>query len=200
MAALSWLGKVTDALGITDTRAGSRGLKELKKQAQKADERLTADMAPVNQMYQTAMDGRSLDQVLDAYDANMADEKNAGGWQNVQEYLNPMYGRAMRNAADQALGGAGASMQSSAANAAVANAVGNQSTSMWNQAFQQALTDSQNNQSVYINTMKADMMPAMNWMQLNADTAGARYNANMDLANASAATAGRSQGIFANLF
>ena len=71
---------------------------------------------------------------------------------------------------------------------------------MWNQAFQQALTDSQNNQSVYNNTMKADMMPAMNWMQLNADTAGARYNANMDLANASAATAGRSQGIFANLF
>ena len=157
-------------------------------------------MAPVNQMYQTAMDGRSLDQVLDAYDANMADEKNAGGWQNIQEYLNPMYGRAMRNAADQALGGAGASMQSSAANAAVANAVGDQSTSMWNQAFQQALTDSQNNQSVYNNTMKADMMPAMNWMQLNADTAGARYDANMDLANASAATAGRSQGIFANLF
>lgn len=200
MAALSWLGSLTDALGITDTGAGARGLEELKERAKEADERLTADMAPVNQQYIEAMNGRSLDQVLDKYDENMAGEQNAGGWQNVQEYMNPMYGRAMRNAADQALGGAGASMQSSAANAAVANAVGNQSTNMWNQAFQQALADSQNNQNIYNNTMKADMMPVMNWMQLNADTASTRYNANMDLANASAATAGQSQGIFANLF
>lgn len=200
MAALSWLGTLTDALGITDTGAGQRGLNTLKEQAQKADDRLTADMAPVNQMYQDAMDGRSLGEVLDRYDANMAGEQNAGDWSNVQNYLNPMYGRAMRNAADQALGGAGASMQSSAANAAVANAVGNQSTNMWNTAFQQALQDSQNNQNIYNSTMKADMMPAMNWMQLNADTASTRYNANMDLANASAATAGRSQGLFANLF
>ena len=66
MAALSWLGKVTDALGITDTRAGSRGLKELQKQAQKADERLTADMAPVNQLYQSAWGGVGLYQVLAA--------------------------------------------------------------------------------------------------------------------------------------
>lgn len=198
--ALSWLGALTDILGITDTEAGQRGYDALKELSSKADEQLTSDMQPVYDMYQSAANGRDLDTVLDQYDSRMNGAYGAGSAANVQNYLNPMYGRAMRNAADQSLAGAGASLQSSAANSAVANAVGNQSTQMWNQAFQQALSDSQNNQNIANNQLKADSMPALNWAQLNADTASTRYNKNMDLANAGAATAGQSRGIFANLF
>lgn len=198
--ALSWLGNLTDVLGITDTKAGQRGYDALTKLADKADSQLTTDMQPVYDMYQSAAQDRSLDSVLDQYDARMNDAYDAGDASNVQGYLNPMYGRAMRNAADQSLAGAGASLQSSAANSAVANAVGNQSTQMWQNAFSNALADSQNNQNVANNQLKADSMPTLNWAQLNADTASTRYNKNMDLANAGAATAGQSQGLFANLF
>lgn len=198
--ALSWLGTLTDVLGITDTQAGQRGYDTLKELADKSDAQLSSDMQPVYDMYQQASQGRDLNTVLNQYDSRMNNAYDAGSADNVQNYLNPMYGRAMRNAADQSLAGAGASLQSSAADAAVANAVGNQSTQMWNQAFQQALSDSQNNQNVANNQLKADSMPALNWAQLTADTASTRYNKNMDLANAGAATVGQSRGIFANLF
>lgn len=201
---MSWFNSafsgLTDWLGITDTKANDRGLKELKSQASSATDTLNQQMAPVMQMYQEAMNGRSMNDVLDQYDSAMANEKDAGSESNVQDYLNPNYNRALSNAANQALGGAGSSLQSSAGANAVANAVANSSTSMWNTAFSQALQDSANNQTIANNVLSADMNPSQSWGQLTSDLANTQYSQNMDLATAAGQTAGQTKSWLGNIF
>lgn len=191
---------LTDAIGLTDTNAGRRGYNAMSQMATNAGNQLDNDMAPVFNMYQNAMAGRPMSSVLDAYDMNMNDEVGAGQSNNVQNYLNPMYQRSIRNATDQALAGAGSSLQSSAANNVVATGVANTVGNMWNTAFNQALQDSKNNQGIYGATMQSNLMPSLNWAQLQSDTAGNRYTRNMDLAQAAGQVSGLNQSWFGNLF
>lgn len=190
----------TDAFGFTDTQAASRGLDALEKRADAAEQNLDANMQPIFDMYGNAMQGRQMGDVLDTYRTNMMGTENAASAQNVEQFLNPMYDRAIENATNQALAGTGSSLQSSAANQAVGTAVGNQVQNMWNTAFQQAMADAQNKQGIYGNVMQADIMPSMNWAQLASDVAGTKYTKGMDLAQAAGQTAGQNQSWLGNLF
>lgn len=194
------IGGVTDAFGLTDTQAASRGLGALEGRADTAEQTLDANMQPIFNMYGDAMQGRQMGDVLNTYRTNMMGTENAAGAQNVEQFLNPMYDRAIENATNQALAGAGSSLQSSAANQAVGTAVGNQVQNMWNNAFQQAMADAQNKQGIYGNVMQTDIMPSINWAQLASDVAGTKYTKGMDLAQAAGQTAGQNQSWFGNLF
>jgi hypothetical protein len=194
------IGGVTDAVGLTDTQAAARGLSALEGRADAAEQNLDANMQPVFDMYGNAMQGRQMGDVLNTYGTNMMGTENAAGAQNVEQFLNPMYDRAIENATNQALAGTGSSLQSSAANQAVGTAVGNQVQNMWNTAFQQAMADAQNKQGVYGQVMQSDLMPSFNWAQLGSDVAGTKYTKGMDLAQAAGQTAGQNQSWFGNLF
>lgn len=194
------IGGVTDAFGITDTQAARRGLGALENRADAAEQNLDTNMQPIFDMYGDAMQGRQLGDVLDTYRTNMMGTENAASAQNVEQFLNPMYDRAIENATNQALAGTGSSLQSSAANQAVGAAVGNQVQNMWNTAFKQAMTDAQNKQGIYGSVVQSDIAPSTNWAQLASDVAGTKYTKGMDLAQAAGQTAGQNQGWFGNLF
>lgn len=190
----------TDIIGLTDTKAGERGYNALAEQAGAAEQALGQDIQPIFDMYGNAMQGRQMGDVLGIYSTNMMGTENAAEQQNVQQFLNPMYNRAVQNATNQALAGAGSSLQSSAANQAVGTAVGNQVQSMWNDAFKQAMADAQNKQGVYNSIMQSDLMPSLSWAQLGSDVAGTKYTKGMDVAQAAGQTAGQNQSWFGNLF
>jgi hypothetical protein len=194
------INSVLDWFGITDTKAPQRGLNALRTGADEANAQLDARIKPVMDMYGNAMEGRGMGDVLDTYQQQMMGTENAAGADNVSQFLNPMYGRAIDNATNQALAGAGSGLQSSAANKAVGTAVGNQVTNMWQQAFNNAMADAGNKQGIYGGTMQSNMMPSLNWAQLTSDLAGNEYTKNMDLAQAGAQVAGMDQSWFGNLF
>jgi hypothetical protein len=200
----NWWGSVvkgaTDAFGLTDTKAGERGLNTMQAGADTAQTSLKSNMQPVLDMYGGAMNGRNMDYLLGNYTTQMLGTENAAGPENVQNFVNPMYGNALAGAADQALAGAGSSLQSSAANNAVATSVGNQATSMCNQALQQALADAKNKQGIYGANLEANLMPFMQWGQLQADMAGTQYTKDMDLTQAAGQVSGQDQSWFGNLF
>ena len=141
-----------------------------------------------------------MDYLLGDYTTRMLGTENAASPENVQNFVNPMYGNALAGAADQALAGAGSSLQSSAANNAVATSVGNQATSMWNNALQQALADAKNKQGIYGANLEANLMPSMQWGQLQADMAGTQYTKDMDIAQTGGQVSGQDQSWFGNLF
>lgn len=190
----------TDALGLTDTKAGERGFNAMQAGANTASQTLQNEMAPVLGMYQDAMAGRDMNTVLSNYGTQMMGTEQAASPENVQNFVNPMYGQALAGAAEQALGGAGSSLQSSAANSAVAQNVGNQATAMWNQALEQALSDAQNKQGIYGKTLQASLMPSEQWGQLTSDLAGTKYTKGMDVAQAGGQVAGQDQSWFGSLF
>lgn len=190
----------TDAIGLTDTKAGERGFNTMQAGANTASQTLRNEMAPVLGMYQDAMGGRDMNTVLSNYGTQMIGTEQAASPENVQNFVNPMYGQALAGAAEQALGGAGSSLQSSAANSAVAQSVGNQATAMWNQALEQALADAQNKQGIYGKTLQASLMPSEEWGQLTSDLAGTKYTKGMDIAQAGGQVAGQDQSWFGSLF
>ena len=194
------IGGVTDAFGLTDTQAASRGLGALEDRADTAESGLDVNMQPIFDMYGNAVQGRQMGDVLDTYRTSMMGTENAAGAENVEQFLNPMYNRVVQNATNQALAGAGSSLQSSAANQAVGTAVGNQVQNMWNNAFQQAMADAQNKQGIYGLVEQSDLMPSMNWAQLTSDVTGTKYIKGMDVAQAAGQTAGQNQSWFGNLF
>jgi hypothetical protein len=201
--AFSWnnlWGGITDWMGLTDTGAGQRGLDALTEGANTASQTMHEQMQPVMDMYGNAMVGRDMGSVLDQYQQNMMGTENAASADNVQNFMNPMYGQAMRQAANQALAGAGSSLQSSAANMAVGQGVGDTVQNMWNNAFQQAMTDAKNKQGIYGNVTNMNLMPSQNWSQLTSDMAGTEYTKNMDLAQAGGQVAGQNQSWLGNLF
>lgn len=191
---------ITNQMGLTDTQAGQRGLEALTEDANQASKLMHRQMQPVMDIYDDAMIGRDMDSVLDQYQQNMMGTENAASADNVQNFMNPMYGQAMRQAANQALAGAGSSLQSSAANTAVGQGVGNTVQSMWNTAFQQAMADANNKQGIYGNVTNMNLMPSQNWSQLASDMAGTEYTKSMDLAQAAGQVAGQNQSLLGNLF
>jgi len=200
----NWWGSVvkgaTDAIGLTDTKAGERGFNTMKAGANTAQTSLKNNMQPVLDMYGGAMKNRNMDYVLADYSTRMLGTEDAASPENVQNFVNPMYGNALAGAADQALAGAGSSLQSSAANNAVVRNVGEQSTSLWNNALQQALADAKNKQGIYGANLEANLMPTLQWGQLRADMAGTQYTKDMDIAQAGGQVSGQDQSWFGNLF
>ena len=200
----NWWGSVvkgaTDAIGLTDTKAGERGFNTMQAGANTAQTSLKNNMRPVLDMYGDAMKKRNMDYVLADYSTRMLGTEDAASPDNVQNFVNPMYGNALAGAADQALAGAGSSLQSSAANNAVARNVGEQSTSMWNNALQQALADAKNKQGIYGAYLEANLMPTLQWGQRQADMAGTQYTKDMDIARAGGQVSGQDQSWFGNLF
>ena len=195
-----WIGSMTDAYGITDTGAQARGLEALNSGMRNANANLDINISPVMSMYQKAMQGRDMGDVLDQYRNNMAGEVDAGTSDRVKEFLNPMYGRAVANATDSALAGAGSSALSTAGNNAVAQGVSNTVGNMWNQAYDQSMGNSQNNQGIYSQTMQSDLMPSLSWSQFTSDIAGSKYDADVAAVNAAAKTAGQNRGWLSSLF
>lgn len=191
---------VTDWIGLTDTKAPQRGLSALEKGANQAEQTLDTQMQPVFDMYGNAMEGRDMGDVLDTYQQQMMGTENAADPTNVQKFLDPMYSRTIQNATNQALAGAGSSLQSSAANQAVGTAVGNEISDMWQRAFSNAMADAGNKQAVYGNVEQSNLMPSLNWSQLQSDIAGTKYTKNMDLANAKGQVAGQDMSWFGDLF
>ena len=195
-----WISKGTDMLGITDSKAQQRGLDTLNEQMANATGNLDASMQPIFDMYQGAQSGRQMGDVLDTYNQQMMGTENAAGPSNVENFMNPMYGRAISNATNQALAGAGSSALSTAGNNAVATGVANTTGNLWQQAFKNAMTDAQNKQGIYTNVENSQLMPSLNWAQLASDVTGAKYNAQTAQANAAAQTAGQNRGWFSSLF
>lgn len=195
-----WIGSMTDAYGLTDTGAQARGLEALNSGMRNANANLDVNISPVMAMYQKAMQGRDMGDVLDQYRNNMAGEVDAGTSDRVKEFLNPMYGRAVANATDSALAGAGSSALSTAGNNAVAQGVSNTVGNMWNQAYDQSMGNSQNNQGIYSQTMQSDLMPSLSWSQFTSDIAGSKYDADVAAVNAAAKTAGQNRGWLSSLF
>lgn len=194
------IGGFTDWLGITDTKAQQRGLDALNSGVADANANLDASMQPVFGMYQDAMRGRNMGDVLDTYRQQMSGTANAADQNNVANFMNPMYGRAVSNAANQALAGAGSSALSTAGNNAVATGVADTTQSMWQDAFRNAMADAQNKQGVYGSIAQSDLSPSNSWAQLSSDLAGAKYDAQTAQANAAAQVAGQNRGWFSSLF
>lgn len=201
MSGLSnFMSGLTDFWGLTDTKAPQRGLDALRKGAQTAQQNLQGTMGPVTDIYKSAMEDRGMGDVLDQYQQNMMGTEQAASAGNVEQFMNPMYQRAMQQAGNEAMAGAGSSLQSSGAANAVANSVANASTNMWQQAFQNAMADAQNKQGIYGNVTQANLTPSNQWAQLTADLAGTQYNADMGLANAGGQVAGQNTSWFGSLF
>lgn len=197
---MNWLSPFTDAIGLTDSGAGQRGLDMLQNQMQRATGQLSSDMADVTGMFKNAMAGRDMGSVIDRYTSQLGGTANAGSAENVENYMSPYFNQTMSAAANEALAGAGSSLQSSGANNAVATAVGNKAADMWQQAFNNALADAQNNQRAYENQANLELSPSLNWAQLTSDLAGTKYTANTGLAQSAAKTAGTPNTIFSGLF
>ena len=195
-----WIGSMTDMYGLTDTGAQARGLEALNSGMRNANANLDINISPVMAMYQKAMQGRDMGDVLDQYRNNMAGEVDAGTSDRVKEFLNPMYGRAVANATDYALAGAGSSALSTAGNNAVAQGVSNTVGNMWNQAYDQSMGNSQNNQGIYSQMQQSDLMPSLSWSQFTSDIAGSKYDADVAAVNAAAKTAGQNRGWLSSLF
>lgn len=200
MSISNFMSGLTDFWGLTDTKAPQRGLDALRQGSETAQQNLQRQMGPVTDMYKSAMKGRQMGDVLDQYQQNMMGTEQAASAENVDKFMNPMYQRAMQQAGNQALAGAGSSLQSSGANNAVANTVANASTNMWQQAFQNAMADAQNKQGIYGDVTQANLAPSNQWAQLTADLAGTQYNADMGLANAGGQVAGQNTSWFGSLF
>lgn len=195
-----WIGSMTDMYGLTDTGAQARGLEALNSGMRNANANLDVNISPVMAMYQKAMQGRDMGDVLDQYRNNMSGEVDAGTSDRVKEFLNPMYGRAVANATDSALAGAGSSALSTAGNNAVAKGVGDTVGNMWNQAYNQSMGNSQNNQGIYSQMQQSDLMPSLSWSQFTSDIAGSKYDADVAAVNAAAKTAGQNRGWLSSLF
>ena len=191
-----WFGNKANDVWNTfiDTEGPERGMQALNEGMDTATSGLDASLLPVNQMYQDAMKGRQMGDVLDAYRQNMAGTVNAGTAGDVQNFMNPMYGKALSGAANQALAGAGSSAMSTAGDRAVANAVADKSTSMWNNAFNQAMASAKNKQGVYSDVEQSDLSPSLGWSQFLSDVTGAKYDAQVAQANAQAELAGQDKG------
>lgn len=153
---------------------------------------------------------RTLGTALDTYDkANqeiaqgLKEQLNAGDQERVRGYLNPMVDYINENVTQNVQGSAGAALQSSGTQNAIAKGVADASASQWNNAFQQSMADSSNNQNVYGGMMgqaervlTADAMPQQDLMSMNNDWNTAVLQAQTAMAGQQAATDSADEGIF----
>lgn len=195
-----WIGSFTDQFGLSDTGAQQRGLDALNSGMATANANLDANVAPVLQMYQQALEGRGMGDVLDTYRDKMLTTVDPASSDKVKEFFNPMYGQAVSDATNQALAGAGSSGLSTAGNNAIAKGVADVSSNMWQQALANSMQNNQNNQNVYGNIMSADLQPSQGWSQFVSDIAGSKYDAQVAQANAASQVAGQNRGWLSSIF
>lgn len=218
MSISSWISEnVTDPLGITDSQASKRAADAA---AQGIGAAGTAYDEQTNQAIQrTGLDRAAtehqLDDNLDNYNLNYANRaksllnnaSGAGSADRVQDYLNPNAQRMMDNAAQQMAGRSGASLQSSAANKAMASAVADKSAEQWNTAFQQSLADSQNDQGVASgignlgqSVLDNNNQPGLDFLNAAFNSAAQKYQGAMDVTQANVETAGQNQSVLGQIF
>lgn len=124
---------------------------------------------------------RTLGSALDAYDTNarnitvgLAGEQDAA--KRAQEFLNPMTDYINNQVTQNVQGSAGAALQSSGTQNAIAKGVADATANNWNSATQTALANSQGNranlgamQNINQQTLENDVMPQQDLMALNQD-------------------------------
>lgn len=206
------VGGVTDAVGLTDSKAPERARRAAESGINKADADLDNDLSWLigdDGMFTNAQqraDGtsRSLGSNLDAYDTAMGGASSAmqgtygaGGADNVSSYFNPKMDDVLARTMQNVQGGAGAALQSSATNRNAADAVGNAAAGMWDTAYNQAMGDAGNTQRAAMGgadlanqQLANDNAPSMNWAGLTADKATQRYAGQMGITEANVGAAG----------
>lgn len=222
MASLtSIINPITDALGITDSKAAHRAHTAMTEGQVSASRQLDADLQNSLTALRKASEGRSLGQNLDDYASSMEkayggtdlaqglalEQKDSGSTSNVYSYLNPMMDDMLSRTGQIVQGGAGASLQSSATNKDMSNAVAQQAGNLWNQAFSNAMVDAQNNLNVATSYGKGAMQgatlaerelenrnqPMEDLLSLQNDRAMQRYAANTGLTQADMTLQGQKQ-------
>lgn len=151
---------------------------------------------------------RTINSALDAYDAanrNITEGlgANANAGQKTQQYLNPMSNYINKNVTQQVQGSAGAALQSSGTQNAIARGVADASASQWNTANQQALSDSANNQQILgamqnqsEKVLTNDIMPQQDVMDMQRDWADEQLKTQIQMANNQAAVRAGDKGWF----
>lgn len=151
---------------------------------------------------------RTINSALDAYDAanrNITEGlgANANAGQKTQQYLNPMSNYINKNVTQQVQGSAGAALQSSGTQNAIARGVADASASQWNTANQQALQDSANNQQILgamqnqsEKVLTNDIMPQQDVMDMQRDWADEQLKTQIQMANNQAAVRAGDKGWF----
>ena len=206
MSLVDFINPITDALAITDSKAGQRASDAMKSGQSGADARLDSDLNNSLGALRRASAGRDFGQNLGDYEGRMGsafgdtsragaiaqDQLNAGDSGNVENYLNPMMDQMLARTNQAMQGNAGASLQSSATNKNISSAVAQQAGNLWQQAFQNALGDAQNNLNVSQNIgqsgaqtaslagqqLTAENQPMEDLLTLQNDRAMQRYAAN----------------------
>lgn len=214
---------ITDALGITDSQSGKRAHNAMVEGQQQANKQLDSDLSGSFEALQRASAGRDFGQNLDKYGTQMdtamgdtaragaiaGDQLNAGGANNVRNYLNPMMDEMLARTNQAMQGNAGAGLQSSATNKEISNAVSQKAGDLWNTAFSQAMSDAQNNlntaqtigqtgsqtASLAGQQLTANNQPFEDLLSLQNDRAMQRYAANTGMTQADMTLAGQKNTI-----
>ena len=214
---------ITDALGITDSQSGKRAHNAMVEGQQQANQQLDSDLSGSFEALQRASAGRDFGQNLDKYGTQMdtamgdtaragaiaGDQLNAGGANNVRNYLNPMMDEMLARTNQAMQGNAGAGLQSSATNKEISNAVSQKAGDLWNTAFSQAMSDAQNNlntaqtigqtgsqtASLAGQQLDANNQPFEDLLSLQNDRAMQRYAANTGMTQADMTLAGQKNTI-----
>lgn len=123
----------------------------------------------------------------------LLDPNSAQGWLNPQMDL-------MLNKAGQAVqGSAGAGLQSSATNNAVADRVAGMSGDMWQSALNNSNNAQKMTSDIYQQQFENNMLPDLTRSQMIADVGMAKANALGSMYSAQAAQAGQNRGLLSGL-
>lgn len=210
-----------------DSKKADRAAAAARRGQANANSQLERDTQQQFGMLDSAMQGRSLGDNLNAYDSTMGsaqdktsragdlawNQQNAGNSNNVNNYLNPQMDMMLSNTMQRVQGGAGSALQSSAATKNAANAVSQQAGNLWQQAYQNALNDAQNNLNVATNygqsaaqsanmagqQLAADNQPAEDYLSLKNDVAMQRYAGNVALSKVDATNAGKDRSLLGSI-
>lgn len=219
--------RFTDALGLTDTRAGDRAIRTMRNGLSQATDDLDVDTLESYNLLREGMKGRSLGSNLSDYNDTISGSKsmlrqagdlslgqqNAGSQDNVYDYLNPKMDLMLSKTQQKMQGGAGSALQSSAATKATANAVSEKAGDIWDTAYEQALGDARNNLDVanqYGNTATSmsniagnaldyNNEPFVDFMNLENDKAMAKYAGNIGMTQAQGKAAGQDRSILGSI-
>ena len=212
----NFFNDITDALGLTDSKAGQRAYDAMVKGQRGANSQLDNDLLSSFGELGRAATGRDLGTNLDRFGTSMGEAAGANqkardialGQQDAgsrtEEYLNPMMDEMLAGTSQAMQGTAGTALQSSAANRDTSRAVAQQAGNLWNTAFNQALGDAQNNLGVAQNYGKGAMQgaaiagqeldqlnkPMEDYLNLKNDLAMQRYAANTGMTQANMAYTG----------
>lgn len=154
---------------------------------------------------------RTIGSALDAYDRNaenitraLAGERDAAT--RAQEFLNPMSEYIGQQVAQNVEGSAGAALQSSGTQNAIARGVADASANNWNSAVNTAMGNSANNQGVLSGmqnisqqTLENDALPQQDLLNMNQDWALTNLQTAAGMAGQTAATSAADKGVFGNL-